>query len=259
MIASVKTYFYLNNGELYQLSEKKQNARQFLQQLSENIANGKTVKYSGDYSLQPMLQKVVSGYEKRQGTIHRVWECFLRVFSFVGLYLSDAQKIQHYADVIRNSPLYYQSSSLFVEDATSKLKRALLKESTDQMKVVNAKPKELLQTNPKLKEADKAWLSVAACALENHDVDLAKQTLLSSNIEKIFFRAEDFPIFCNTIAACLLRNDEKEVGVIINKSISCFLLDSHNSELCQNEIEKLVKKCSVAGKLHFAYFRTKLF
>ena len=244
-------YFNLFGGGTVSMGpEKNQGAYCFLGQLYERLQSGKAVTLPKDLTLDGIVAKVVSGYQKKQGILHRIWECFLSIIGFFiksrGIFLSDAQKIQHYASEITKTD---SSSLLKADDPAIKLKEALIGKipQNRRQEIVKANAKQCIQLALDEGGSDRdILLKTAACALEINDANSAKRALSSLHEQRGDLPSESISIFSSAIAACVLQNDEDGAKELIKSTEEhFFMFDNY----VKPELDKLAEKCFKDGKI----------
>lgn len=244
-------YFHIANDKVSLSSRKESGARLFLQSLHTRLTSGNAITLPQGRTLNEIVDRVVSGYEKKQGILYRIWQCFLHMLAYfvksVEILSSDAQMIYHYANEIKKAdPAKF--TLLSTGDPVAKLKATMIRTMPEhRTEIVDATPEACVQLV--LREGVEDTLTLkqtAECALEIHDVYSAIKALRNIRAKKYQFGDETLSLLLKAAAACFLLDDEdagKELIDEICKNFSTYDLPK-NAECIQ-----LMEKCSAAGKM----------
>lgn len=240
-------YFYLDNqnNAIYELSTKRQNAHQFLQELYKKMQSKSELTFSENPNISTLVNRVVSGYNRQLGLLQRIWESFLSIFSFFKIHLSKTQQIYHFAKEIEKSSLARKDDPAydFRQDLLREIKdhpsRVLTEERILSLDLVDLSeivlqsyddpkyPRKLLELAVKLRDSGKR--------------EISKSLLRSFPIYEAVYHWVDSsyqPLLFNLMVDYVVVGKPGEVRELIQLIDKC-------PKILENELASVLRRCSV--------------
>jgi hypothetical protein len=224
---------------------KVDNAETFLKDLHRHIRGNSTINLPEGTTLNKIVDGVVLGYQSKLnklGIPQRIWQRFATIITYplklLGINLTQAQKIQYYAKIIKNSA--ENQSILLSSDPAFDLKNKLIRDlpidSPERTKILSYSTEQCLEkmtNNPEDK-----FLS-CRCYLMSGDIEKARELFLGLNKEDEPSIESYFP---EAIFACIER------GICANDLIEkMFALSEYG--ISNEKLDGIVSKCGETGKL----------